>query len=147
MAKVYKPTAMKRLEGKAIKFLIGRGMVPATLYVLSVRGRKSGRVYSTPVEQLLLGGERWLVAPYGEVQWVRNARAAGQVELSQKGKTETLRIIEANPAEAAPVLKAYITRDRNSRPYFDVPPGAPVADFTAEASRHPVFRLLPAGGR
>lgn len=46
--------------------------------ILTVCGRRSGRRYSTPVQLVLGGGERWLVAPYGEREWVKNARAAGE---------------------------------------------------------------------
>ena len=55
------------------------GLAGGHTYVLAVRGRKSGKRYETPVS-LIENGERWLVAPYGEVAWVRNARAAGEVD-------------------------------------------------------------------
>jgi deazaflavin-dependent oxidoreductase (nitroreductase family) len=72
-------------------------------YMLTVRGRKTGRAYSTPV-LLIEDGERWLVAPYGEVGWVRNARAAGEVEISRAGRSEKLHIEELPSEQAAPVL-------------------------------------------
>jgi hypothetical protein len=61
-----------------------------------VPGRKSGRTYSTPVI-LIENGQRWLVAPYGEVSWVRNARAAGQVTLSRGRRREEIKISEVGP--------------------------------------------------
>jgi hypothetical protein len=87
------------------------------------------------------GDSRWLVAPYGDVAWVRNARAAGQVTLSRGRRSETLPIRELSPAEAAPVLQRYITRVPITRPYFDARPDSPLAAFIAEAPRHPVFHL------
>jgi deazaflavin-dependent oxidoreductase (nitroreductase family) len=124
-----------------MKLLIRLGLGGRHVYLLTVRGRKTGRPYSTPVT-LIEDGDRWLVAPYGEVGWVRNARAAGQVELSRKGRTETLRSEEVPPEEAAPVLREYLRQVPVVRPYFDVRPNSPIEAVQAEAPRHPVFRLI-----
>jgi hypothetical protein len=86
-------------------------------------------------------GERWLVAPYGEVGWVRNARAARRVTLVRARRSETVGIVELAAEEAAPVLKNYLTRYPVVRPFFDVTPKSSLRDFVAEASRHPVFRI------
>lgn len=117
-------------------------------HVLTVRGRRTGRRYSTPV-QLVLEGDGWLVAPYGERDWVKNARAAGEVELTRARRTATYRVEEVGPEEAAPVLREYLRMTPIVKPYFDAPPDAPLAAFVAEAGRHPVFRLsvLPLRGR
>jgi len=112
-------------------------------YVLTGPGWASGRLHSTPVT-LVENGERWLVAPYGAVAWVRNARAAGGVELRRDGHTEALRIEEASPGQAAPVLREYLRRVAVTRPFFDVRPDSPVEASVAEAPRHPVFRLTAA---
>jgi deazaflavin-dependent oxidoreductase (nitroreductase family) len=109
-------------------------------YVLTVRGRKTGKAYSTPVI-LVENGGRWLVAPYGEVGWVRNARAAGEIELVRAGRSESLRIEEAAPQQAAPVLKQYLKSVPVVRPFFDVTPDSPLEEFASEAPRHPVFGL------
>jgi len=89
------------------------------MYLLTVRGRKSGRLYSTPVMLVEEHRKRWLVTPYGEVNWVRNARAVGQVTLSRGRRTETVRIVELGPEESAPVLKQYITEIPITRPFFE----------------------------
>ena len=86
-------------------------------------------------------GSRWIVAPYGEVSWVQNARAAGEVKLSRGRRSETVRVRELASAESAPVLKAYIARVAVTRPFFDVNPGSPIDAFVAEAPRHPVFLI------
>lgn len=109
-------------------------------YVLTVRGRKSGRLYSTPV-RLVEDEGRWLVAPYGDVGWVRNARAAHQVQLRRGRRSETLRLEPVEPALAAPVLRTYLKQVPVTRPYFDVTPDSPLEAFEHEAPRHPVFRL------
>jgi hypothetical protein len=90
---------------------------------------------------LIEDGERWLVAPYGEVGWVRNARAAGEVEISRAGRSEKLHIEEVASEQAAPVLKRYLKSVPVVRPFFDVKPNSPLDDFVTEASRHSVFRL------
>jgi deazaflavin-dependent oxidoreductase (nitroreductase family) len=79
-----------------------------------VSGRRSGRTYSTPVI-LIENGERWLVAPYGEVNWVRNARAAGRATLSSGRHRDQVKISEVGPQESAPVLRNYLRQVRTDR--------------------------------
>lgn len=117
------------------------GLAGRHTYVLTVHGRKTGRTYSTPV-RLIENGERWLVAPYGEVGWVRNARASGEVQISRAGRSHTLSIEEVAPERAAPVLQRYLKSVPVVRPFFDAKPDSPLEDFVTEASRHPVFRLI-----
>jgi hypothetical protein len=85
---------------------------------------------------------RWLVAPYGEREWVKNARVAGEVDLMRAGRTRRHRIEELGPDEAAPVLREYLRTTSIVRPYFDADADAPLKAFAAEADSHPVFRLL-----
>ncbi len=108
-----------------------------------VTGRTSGLARSTPVSLVLEGGKRWVVAPYGEVAWVHNARAAGRVTLTRGKQSEVVSITELGPAVSAPVLKTYITNVAITRPYFDVRPDSPLAEFAAEVPRHPVFLIGP----
>lgn len=112
-------------------------------YLLTVPGRKSGKPHSTPVTLVERGGQRYLVAPYGEVGWVRNARAVGSVTLSRGRARERIDITELAPAEAAPVLKQYAEEVPIVRPYFDADKDSSLAHFEAEAPRKPVFRLVP----
>jgi hypothetical protein len=90
---------------------------------------------------VFLNGERWLVAPYGERAWVKNARATGSVELTRARKTERVRVDEVDPQTAAPVLRQYLRKTPVTKPFFTAKRNAPLADFAAEAHRHPVFRL------
>src|SRR5262249_65717 len=121
----------------------GSASVHRTRYLLTVRGRTSGRVYSTPVTLVEGGGFRWLVAPYGEVAWVRNARAAGEALVSRGRRIESVVLFALDPEEAGPVLKRYVTEVPITRPYFDATPASNLTAFAAEASRHPVFRIVP----
>ena len=140
MAQNYRLSRARRLVNDIIKPLARLGWAGPHTYVLTVRGRKTGKLYETPVT-LIENGERWLVAPYGEVGWVRNARAAGEVQLRRKHRSETLHIEEVAPTAAAPVLRRYLQQVRVARPFFDVTPTSPIAAFEGEAPRHPVFRL------
>lgn len=87
------------------------------------------------------GGDRYLVAPYGDRNWVRNARAAGWVELRRGRRRERLTVEELAPAEAVPVLRRYYELGRVTRPFFDVTLESSADEWLAEAPRHPVFRL------
>jgi hypothetical protein len=91
-------------------------------------------------------GKRWLVAPYGAVGWVHNARTAGRVSLRYGGVTREYATREVVADEAGPVLKRYVTIATKTRPQFRATPESPVEDFVAEAARHPVFELVAVSG-
>lgn len=141
MARSYRLGFWRRTINRLIRALLRLGVSPPHTYLLAVRGRNSGQVYATPVTLVEDNGERWLVAAYGEVSWVKNARAAGEVSLSRGRRSETVKLIELAPEDAAAVLKRYIIQVPIVRPFFDVTPEADLRDFAAEASRHPVFRI------
>jgi hypothetical protein len=65
------------------------------------------------------------------------------VELSRGRRSETVGVKELAPEVAATVLKAYVERVPITRPYFEAAPGAPLAAFVADATRHPVFQVVP----
>jgi len=141
MPKSYRVTPFIRFVNRMMRNMIRWNVAPPRTYLLSVPGRKTGKVYSTPVTLVEEGEQRWLVSPYGEVNWVQNARAAGEVTLTLAGKRETLAIHEVSPEEAAPVLQKYIQLEGIVRPYFDAKPDDPLEAFIVEAPRHPVFLL------
>lgn len=141
--KEFRQTRLRQLGNRLIAPLARLGLAGKRTHVLTVRGRKSGRRYSTPVQLVLGGGgERWLVAPYGERAWVRNARAAGEVELTRARRTTRYRIEELGPEAAAPVLREYLRSTPIVKPYFAAGRDAPLGAFAAEAADHPVFRLV-----
>jgi deazaflavin-dependent oxidoreductase (nitroreductase family) len=143
MAKRFRPGFGLKMANVVGRSLASRGWGPPRLHVLSVPGRKSGRVHSVPVGVIEVGGQRYLVGPYGETDWTRNARAAGEVTLSRGGRTERFRAVEVGTEEAAPVLREYLRQVRVVRSYFDATPDSPDESFAAEANTHPVFRLDP----
>jgi deazaflavin-dependent oxidoreductase (nitroreductase family) len=141
---VFRMTRGRRIGDTIIGAFIRAGLVPNS-YMLTTKGRKTGQLRTTPVTLVERDGRRWLVAPYGPVSWVHNARAAGQVTVSRRGHRLDCAVREASAEEAGPVLKDYIKLARPTRPYFDATPDAPVEEFVTEAGRHPVFELIPAG--
>ena len=78
--------------------------------VLEVPGRSSGQPRRTPVNLLVLDGQRYLVAPRGETQWVRNLRASGGGRLLLGRHGEPFTAVELADGEKAPVLRAYLKR-------------------------------------
>jgi deazaflavin-dependent oxidoreductase (nitroreductase family) len=117
------------------------GVGSRSTHLLTVTGRTSGLARTTPVDVIEHAGDRWLVAPYGPVQWVHNTRAAGVVGVRRGRSAETLPATEVDAATGAPVLKAYLAAVPFVRPYFDIGPDAPVEAFEALVPTHPVFRL------
>lgn len=102
--------------------------------------------FGSPVVPVELDGSSWLVAPYGTVSWVRNARAAGRVHLRHGRTSCDYTIREASADEAGPVLKRYVSIASRSRAQFQATKDAPTEEFVAEADRHPVFELTPVTG-
>ncbi len=143
MSKPFHLSPVLIFANRIVCWFIRLGLGPADRYVLTVQGRKSGRQYSTPVTLIEEGTQRWLISPYGEVQWVKNARVAGQVTLTKKNRSETLRITEVPPADRSVILKKYLAREPVTRPYFHVDADAPLEAFVAEGQYHPVFLLHP----
>ena len=76
-----RPGALDRILGRALVLLVWIGLIRGHFYVLEVRGRKTGRIISLPVDPLDFEGRRYLVCARGNANWVRNARAAGEVAL------------------------------------------------------------------
>lgn len=140
--RTFRMTRAKGLGDALLSPLIRAGVVPST-YLLTTRGRKTGQLRTNPVTLVERDGKSWLVAPYGPVSWVHNARAAGRVTLRRRRLTLECDIREVTPEEAGPVLKQYVAIARTTRPYFYATVDAPVEDFIAEADRHPVFELIP----
>jgi deazaflavin-dependent oxidoreductase (nitroreductase family) len=141
MAKQYQVDGRVRFVNRMMARMIRWNIAPPRTYLMTVLGRKTGKPYSTPVTLVEKDGKRWLVSPYGEVNWVKNARAAGEISLLRNGKTDILKIKELSLVESAPILKGYITSQGIVRPYFEVQPDSPLQDFEAEAPYQPVFLL------
>jgi deazaflavin-dependent oxidoreductase (nitroreductase family) len=139
-----KPTLLNRLFNRAFGFLVNLGVGFEHTYLLEVRGRKSGKLYSLPVDLLTEGGKQYLVAPRGYTQWVRNAEVAGEVRLRKGRQVWKFRLRVLSEAERPPILKAYLDQFRREvQRFFTVPAGSPVEAFAPLAHRYPAFELLP----
>jgi deazaflavin-dependent oxidoreductase (nitroreductase family) len=120
------------------------GLSVAGSRVLEVRGRKSGEWRTTPVNPLDFQGSRYLVAPRGHTQWVRNLRASGEGRLRGRRRTEEFRAEEIPDAEKAPLLRAYLERWKwESGMFFEgVGPDSTDEELLRIAPDHPAFRIL-----
>ncbi len=114
--------------------------------VLAVRGRSTGEWRTTPVNVLSYDGERYLVAPRGETQWVRNVRVAGSCVLRVGRRKETVSVVELADADKPVLLRAYLRLWKwEVGKFFDgVEPSASDDELLAIAGGYPVFRLTPA---
>jgi len=142
-----RPSAVERAFGRALVFGIRLGLIRGHFYVLEVRGRRSGRTISLPVDPLELGGRCYLVCARGESNWVRNARAAGKVVLARAMRRRRYGLREVPASLRAPILKAYLDGfAAEVQRFFPVAKGSPVEAFADLAPRYPVFELLPREG-
>ena len=137
------PTAVEKIFNRTFGFLVGLGLGPSHIYLLQVRGRKTGKLFSTPVDLLELQGKRYLVAPRGRTQWVRNAEAAGEITLKRGSTRQKFRLRPIPDAEKPQILKAYLDNfKREVQRYFPIPAGSPPEQFAAIADSYPAFELL-----
>ena len=146
MTRTYRVTRGVRVINQLAQALIRLGLGPKSRYLLTVAGRKTGQPYTTPITVVEHNHTRWLVAPYGEVNWVRNARAAGRVTLRRGRRVESVSVVEVEPQERAPILQKYLRLEPVTQPYFDARPESALDAFAAEAVRHPVFRIQEQAG-
>lgn len=122
------------------------GIAPNYLVTLEVRGRRSGRIVSLPLVMAVVEGERYLVSMLGpNVDWVRNAEAAGGHVTLRHGRREQVHLEEVPVDQRAPILKAYLKRAPGARPHVAVDKDAPLSEFEKVAAQYPVFRVVPEG--
>lgn len=137
-----KPTAIDRFFNRAFGLLIRIGVGLSHNYLLEVRGRKTGRTYSTPVNLLEHHGKKYLVAPRGYTQWVRNVIATGEASMVRGLRRQEV-FLRPVPDEAKPeILKDYLDRySKTVQRYFPVKAGAPIEAFPPLAPKFPVFEI------
>ncbi len=138
-----KPTASARLFNSSVAAMTRLGVSVWGSRVLSVRGRTSGEWRSTPVNLLSLGGRRYLVAPRGHTQWVKNLRAAGGGELRVGRRVEPFTATELADGQKPEILRAYLRRWKFEIGVFfeGVGPDAPDAKLREIAPGYPVFQI------
>lgn len=138
---------MDAWSAAAVRWLTAHGISLYGSRVLVVRGRTSGEPRSNPVNLLELDGERYLVAPRGNTQWVRNARAAGTGELQLGKHTEVVELVELPADQRLPVLRVYLTKWgwEVGRFVEGLSKSSTDAEIVAVAPGMPVFRVTTAG--
>ncbi len=144
----YVPPAsrMEAWSATFVRWLTARGISLMGSRVLVVRGRKTGEPRSIPVNLLELDGERYLVAPRGNTQWVRNARAAGGGELRLGKRVELVELGELPVDQRVPVLRVYVTKWgwEVGRFVEGLSKSSTDAEIAAVAPGMPVFRVTTA---
>jgi deazaflavin-dependent oxidoreductase (nitroreductase family) len=136
----------RNVFNRAVRRLTRWGVSVAGSRELRVRGRKSGEWRSTPVNLVSIDGERYLVAPRGVTQWVRNIRVDPTAELRVGRRTESFRAAELADEEKVPVLREYLRRwSWEVGAFFEgIDKNSTDADLARIAPGFPVFRVLPA---
>lgn len=148
----FEPSPMFRLANRMVmpmvRWGVPMGVRRAPMALLTVRGRKSGALRTTPVS-LAARDDGWLlVAVYGVSDWSRNLEAAGEAEVTMRGSATKVRARRLSPIDAAPILRDSIAdapaliRRMTSR-YFGADTDSPLGDWRLEAVDHPVFVLTP----
>ena len=138
-------TPAERFFNRAFGFLVGLGLSPAYNYLLEVKGRRSGKIYSTPVNLHHVHGKPFLVAPRGRTQWVRNAEVSGEITLKKRGRRRTFKLRPLADSEKPEILKSYLMRYSAAvQRFFPVRPDAPLQAFAEIAAGYPAFELIPA---
>ena len=147
-AEYKKPNLPVRVMNASIGVVIRLGLSPQGGQLLTVRGRKSGKDMSTPVNPMTFEGVEYLVAPRGDTHWTRNLRAAGEAHLRLGRKKRRIRVVhELADAEKPPVLLAYLERWASvTKSHFGIPwPNPGEADITRVCARTPMFRIEDLG--
>lgn len=136
-------TVPERLFNRIFGWFVGWGFSPSYNYLLEVKGRKSGRVHSTPVNLHELGGRKFLVAPRGRTQWVRNAEASGEITLKKRSTRRRFYLRPVAQAEKPEILKSYLGRYQAAvQRFFPIRADASLQAFAQIAAGYPAFELV-----
>jgi deazaflavin-dependent oxidoreductase (nitroreductase family) len=137
------PKRADELFGTVVARLTRMGLTVAGSRVLTVRGRTSGEWRTVPVNPMTVDGERYLVAPRGHTQWVRNMRAAGGGELRRGRRAEAFTAVELPDADKPPVLREYLRRWawEVGRFFEGIDATSSDEELLAVAPGFPVFRI------
>lgn len=141
MVSKFQMTKARRRVNTFTMWLARRGL--GAQVVLTTTGRLTGQPHHVPVSPLDTKGTGYLVAPYGEVDWVRNVRVNPKVQLRQGKNRREVTLAEVPPGRRAELLMKYWTEQKITRPYFDVSASHPTrADFGRVAASHPIFKII-----
>ena len=141
-----KPTVLTKFVNSTVRQLASIGLSPRDTVAVRVRGRKSGKIRSNVVTYVEHEGARYLVAPRGATEWVRNVRAAGGEATLKRRRAHAVRLVELPEEQRAPIIRSYLQKmPAMVQREFGVQADSPDADIERIAPRHPVFRIIDAG--
>jgi deazaflavin-dependent oxidoreductase (nitroreductase family) len=144
MAKKFQYTFVFKAGNALTRTLLSLGIPFNGAALITVPGRKTGRPHSTPITMVEFEGQRYVQSPFGNVDWVRNLRAAGTATLSWGSRHETVAATELTPEQAAPVIKSMLGHaPKMIRDYFDVTPESSLEEIIHDAPNHAVFAVHP----
>jgi deazaflavin-dependent oxidoreductase (nitroreductase family) len=133
----------RNVFNRAVAGLTSMGVSVLGSRILAVRGRKSGEWRTTPVNLLVIDGQRYLVSPRGQTQWVRNLRVSHQGELRLGRRAEPFTATEVPDDDKPAILRAYLTRWKAEVGVFfgGVGPKSSEAELRRISPDHPVFTV------
>ncbi len=133
----------KHVFNPTVAGLTRLGLPLAGSRILEVKGRKSGEWRPTPVNPLPFEGKRYLVAPRGNTQWVRNIRVNPDARLTLRGRSEEITAVEVPESERPPIIRAYLEKWKWEVGTFfgGVGPDSSDEELLRIAPDHPVFRI------
>jgi deazaflavin-dependent oxidoreductase (nitroreductase family) len=136
------PSGPVKLMNGFFSWLASIGVTPSDTVQIEVAGRRSGKTRMNAVTSIEHGGHRYLVAPRGTTEWVRNVRAAGgEAAIRHRGR-KRVRLHEVPVEERAPIIQSYLKKtQRVTKREFGVEPDAGIEEFQRIAPDHPVFRI------
>jgi deazaflavin-dependent oxidoreductase (nitroreductase family) len=139
-----------RFFGRILKVLLVAGMPMGPNGLVTIRGRKSGLPRTTPLAIIKVGGRRWVWAPWGEVQWVRNLRAAGRATIAVRGrKEEEVSASELDPTQRVGFFRDILGPYARGIPlgvwFIRIVDGVDLHDPVEAAKGRRVFELHPTG--
>jgi deazaflavin-dependent oxidoreductase (nitroreductase family) len=130
-----------------LKRLLAAGVPLGPNALVTIRGRTSGEPRTTPLAVIDVDGRRWIWAPWGSAQWVRNLRVAGRATIAVRGRTETLRAIELDPAQRIEFFRDVLGPQARAMPFgvqfVRIVDQVDIHDPVAAAEGRAVFELIP----
>lgn len=145
MYKGGRPNAVAKAMNRFSTWTNALGLTSRWMVNLEVTGRKSGKTISQPMVMVKINGERYLVSMLGgDVQWIKNLRAANNEAVIYTSGRERVVLEDVPVAQRAPIIKEYLKHAPGARPHIPVDRHAPLADFERIAPDIPVFRVINA---
>ena len=139
-----------RLPGPVISRLLARGLRFGPNVLITIRGRRTGDPHTFPIALVRWGDRRFVQSPFGDVNWVRNLREAGEAAIAKGDHREAVVARELPLDEAAVVLRGVLTPYLRhpllrwfTRRYFAIHPDAPAEAWVDKARHQPIFELTP----